>query len=186
MIDHGRQSSRFVAVQVVTLTRIPLAICIAILLLVVKQPVTASILGAVLLAVMELTDLLDGILARRFGLASELGSMLDPYADSFSRLIIFWAFAVTGLAMALVPLVMALRDVSVAYSRTILARYGRSVSARLSGKIKAVVQGISAIILVLGPLYWEYTGLWTVEFISWIVIGVTAASSIEYVCTTST
>ena len=82
------------------------------------------------------------------------------------------------LALPVVPLVMALRDVTVAYTRLHLAAHGGSVSARRSGKIKAVVQGAGAMLLLLMPVL-GWPGGKTV--VSWIVLGVTAASAVEYV-----
>ena len=69
---------------------------------------------------------------------STWGAALDPYMDSFSRLIVYWTLACAGLVTPLVPLVMALRDVTVAYCRIFLARAGHTVAANWSGKIDSV------------------------------------------------
>jgi len=71
--------------------------------------------------------------------------------------------------------------VTVAYSRITMARHGRSVAARWSGKVKAVVQGLCAFLLVAGPLYEGWTGIWPRQALSWTVAVVTAASAVEYV-----
>ena len=177
----GRRGS-FLLVQAVTLVRIPLAVAFAACLLSLGwSRVGVRVVLLVLLLLAELTDSLDGLLARRLGVASEWGAMCDPYADSVSRLVVYWAAAVSGLVLPLVPLVMALRDVTVAYCRIVLSGHGRTVSANLSGKIKALVQSLAAILAVLGPRYWPHTGRWTVHAISWTVIVVTAASAIQYV-----
>ena len=57
-------------------------------------------LAAVLLGLISVTDLIDGILARRLGQVSEIGKMLDPVAD---RLVVF-AGVVGGMVAGLVPL----------------------------------------------------------------------------------
>jgi phosphatidylglycerophosphate synthase len=75
---------------------------------------------------------------------------------------------------------MALRDITVAYCRITLSRFGKTVSAKRSGKIKAVFQGVGAIVIILGPLYWPYTGKWTLHLLSWLIISVTLFSIIEY------
>ena len=76
---------------------------------------------------------------------------------------------------------MAVRDITVAYSRILLAQKSYSVSARISGKVKATVQAIGSFLALLGPFYWDYTGFWTINALSWIVISVTAFSAVEYV-----
>ena len=95
----------------------------------------------------ELTDLLDGLVARRTGTASQLGGIFDPLSDSLSRLTIYFAMALAGWVSIAVPLVMAGRDIVVAYTRIANALTGGRTAARISGKIKAIVQsaGIPAV-----------------------------------------
>ena len=163
-----------------TVARIPLAMLFAAILLSAASPSTTILVCVCLLVFVELTDLIDGALARRWGVVTEWGAMFDPFADSVSRLVVYWALACAGLVLPLVPLAMALRDVSVAYCRIILAKRGRSVSAKWSGKIKAMVQCTFGLLAVSGPWYWTYTGKWTIQALSWIVITVTLVSVIEY------
>jgi phosphatidylglycerophosphate synthase len=85
------------------------------------------------------------------------------------------------LVLLLVPLTMALRDITVAYARILLAKMNRSVSARISGKIKAVVQAFGSFLAILGPYYWDRIGDWSFYALSWIIITVTFLSSIGYV-----
>jgi CDP-diacylglycerol--glycerol-3-phosphate 3-phosphatidyltransferase len=135
---------------------------------------------SIILAISEVTDALDGFLARRLGVVSETGAMLDPYSDSISRLIVYWSLAWAGLALAIVPLVMAVRDVTVAYARITWVRKGKSVSARWSGKVKAVVQGVAAFALLWAPVYDDWTGEWVSTAVSWLVIAVTVYSAADY------
>jgi len=134
----------------------------------------------ILIGLIELSDLLDGYLARRMGIVTEWGAMLDPYADSISRLIMYWGFANSGMVLPIVPLIMAFRDITVSYCRITLTRFNHTVSAKLSGKIKAIVQGCGSVIIILSPLYNHYTGTWPNTFISWTIIIVTLVSIIEY------
>ena len=138
----GTKRFRFFVVFLLTVSRGPLAVSFAVLFLTVGPGWTRIVLGLFLLAAMELTDLLDGFVARRFGVVTEWGAALDPYMDSFSRLTVYWTLACAGLILPLVPLVMAVRDVTVAYCRIFLARAGHTVAANWSGKFKAVVQAV--------------------------------------------
>ncbi|MBW3596139.1 MAG: CDP-alcohol phosphatidyltransferase family protein [Planctomycetes bacterium] len=175
-------SGRYVLVQAVTLVRIPLAIAFSALLLSSQKPFSPTVLivGSGLLVLSEITDFLDGQLARRLGVVSETGAMLDPYSDSVSRLIVYWSLASVGLALAFVPLVMAIRDVTIAYCRITWVRQGKSVSAKWSGKIKAAVQGVCAFLLLWSPVYRGPAGAWVVPALSWLVIAVTVYSAIDY------
>lgn len=174
-------SHMFIFLQCLTILRIPLAILLASILF-VFDPHTIPIiaLAVFLIALIEISDLLDGFLARKFEAVTEWGAMLDPYADSISRLILYWSFSHSGLVLPLVPISMAFRDITVAYCRITLTRYNKTVSAKLSGKIKAIIQGVCAFVIVIGPLYWKYTGEWVISLVSWIVIVATLASIAEY------
>lgn len=181
--NKGDKKNRYAyaIIQSVTFIRIPLAITFSIILLNSKDSYFSVIFCLVLLVAIEATDLLDGIIARRYKLVSEYGAALDPFSDSLTRLIIYWSLAAKNLVFLLLPLVMAVRDITVAYSRIALAKKNQSVSARLSGKIKATVQATGSFIALLGPFYWKYTGFWIYYLVSWIIISVTFFSAVEYV-----
>ena len=179
--DIQKNKTGFIIVQSITLIRIPLAITFAALLLALNDQGVRFVVSLLILLLIEATDLFDGPIARHFDLSSEYGATLDPYADSISRIIVYFAMALSGLVMMVLPLCMALRDVTVAYSRIILAKKGFSVSAKKSGKIKAAFQAIGGIAALLGPYYWNVIGKWSFYFLSWTLIIVTLLSSVEYV-----
>jgi CDP-diacylglycerol--glycerol-3-phosphate 3-phosphatidyltransferase len=171
----------YILIQSITLARIPLSILFMIVLLVNKKGFFWLVISLVLLLLIEATDAFDGKIARRFNLVSEYGATLDPYADSISRLIVYASLASQNLVLLLVPLSMAIRDITVAYSRILLAQKNLSVSARISGKVKAIVQATGSIIALLGPYYWSHVGFWSFYVVSWVIITVTLLSSIEYI-----
>ena len=103
-------------------------------------PVAGTCLAFVLI---EVSDLLDGHLARKLGQESEAGKVLDPLADSLSRLTYFICFAGSGIMPLWVLLVLVYRDVGVAYIRVLYSRDRIMLPARISGKIKAWVYGFA-------------------------------------------
>ena len=176
-----RRTQGYFLLQLMTLGRIPIAVLFLIILIYGREATFTLVINLLLLLIIEFTDLYDGIIARRYGLVSESGATLDPFADSVSRLIVYWALATKGLVILFVPLIMALRDITVAYSRIVLAQHKRTVSAKKSGKLKASVQAIGSFLALLGPYYWEPIGRWSFYALSWIIITVTFLSAIEYV-----
>jgi CDP-diacylglycerol--glycerol-3-phosphate 3-phosphatidyltransferase len=172
---------RFYLIQAVTSSRVILAGSFATVYLLMDPGTVRLTIALVLLALGEVTDLLDGMLARRWRQVSRWGQMFDPYADSVSRIIVYWALACSGTCLTLVPLVLALRDITVVYARVVLAQHGRSVAAAWAGKVKAVAQACGSFLLVLGPLHWERTGTWTIHLWSWLVMVLTAFSVVPYV-----
>lgn len=169
-------------VQGVTMARFPLAVAFAAGLTLggtggLSWPRAGWLLLCLLLA--ELSDLMDGQLARRWQVTSAWGAMFDPYIDSLSRLVVFWGLAQVGWVWAVLPLVMALRDVTVAYARLTLQRHGASVAARTSGKLKAWAQGMGALGAMLLGWLWQAADLW-LHGISAAVLLVTAFSAVDY------
>jgi CDP-diacylglycerol--glycerol-3-phosphate 3-phosphatidyltransferase len=135
-----------------TFARLPLAGAFAVVVAVqAGRPGVPAGWAIVLFAIAgceELTDLLDGMVARKTGTASPLGGLLDPLADSLARLTMYFAMALTGWITIAVPLVMTARDIIVAYTRIVQALTGGKTSARASGKFKAVVQGAGIFAIV--------------------------------------
>ena len=152
-----------------------------------QGPLTGK-MAVVLLALMameEFTDALDGYFARRQGTASLLGGVLDPYVDSISRLAIYLSFAYAGWIHVAVPLVMMLRDLTVAYTRVVNSVVGAKLGARRSGKLKAIVQGSAMPIIIILALAAERLGPAQLAAGRWVVAGavlaVTIWSLVDYV-----
>ena len=173
--------TKFLIVQAVTISRIPFALLFFILIESIYYNNINYIICLIMLSLIEISDLFDGILARRYAVVNEFGAMLDPFADSISRIFIYWALSKAHLVLLFVPFTMAIRDITVANCRIVSSRYGHSVSANWSGKIKAGFQGVGAFVFILGPLYWKWTGKWTIIAGSWLIAIVTFISMIEYI-----
>lgn len=104
-----------------------------------EAPLWAALLYWGLFIIMEITDLLDGKIARKTGSVTDFGKFYDPFADSFSRLTYFLAFLMTGFLPAWVFLLVLYRDITVSFLRLLAMRKSIVISARPSGKIKAVI-----------------------------------------------
>lgn len=91
----------------------------------------------------ELSDLFDGRMARRHNRVTDLGKLLDPMADSIFRLSVLLGFTqgMIQLPLLLVCLLFY-RDMVISTLRTLCALRGVTLAARMSGKIKAVVQAV--------------------------------------------
>lgn len=108
----------------------------------------------ILAGVSELSDMFDGALARKHNKVTELGKLLDPMADSIFRLSVFLAFTqgIIQIPLLLVSLFFY-RDTIISTLRTLCALRGFALAARLSGKIKAVIQAtvIFFILILMVP-----------------------------------
>lgn len=102
-----------------------------------------------LLSVAEVTDMLDGWIARTFNQVTEMGKLIDPLADSVWRTSLFLSFTAQPINLPMwIVFLFLLRDSAISTLRTLCALKGHTLAARFSGKLKAVLQGTSAFIIV--------------------------------------
>lgn len=102
------------------------------------------------LTLSELTDAFDGYFARKYHQVSDFGKIVDPMADSISRISCFLTFTLGPVHLPLLLVfVFIYRDFMISTLRTICGLRGLALAARPSGKIKAIVQAIAIYIIVL-------------------------------------
>jgi CDP-diacylglycerol--glycerol-3-phosphate 3-phosphatidyltransferase len=143
--------------------------------------------GALAVAIaFEVTDLADGQVARLTGQVSMLGKFLDPLADSISRFTVFLCFLDAGYASIWAVAIIFWRDISVAALRTLGATRSVIISARWSGKLKAIFQGtaiISTLCFDVWPGIFDLgrENVATYGRISiWVIAAITALSLVDY------
>lgn len=85
----------------------------------------------------ELSDILDGWVARRLGQTSDLGKLLDPFSDVISRLTIFLCLLLVGIAPLWFFLIVLYRELSMTFLRMLMVQRGVVQAASQGGKIKA-------------------------------------------------
>jgi CDP-diacylglycerol---glycerol-3-phosphate 3-phosphatidyltransferase len=123
-----------------------------VMVLIAQASVTALVLTIVVMLLAEISDLLDGHLARKLDVASAFGKIVDPLADSLYRALVFLAFMDAGWMPVWMVAVIISRDILVSYLRIFSEQHGITMGARQSGKIKAVFQGvvqIGTVVLVI-------------------------------------
>ena len=132
--------------MVLTASRLVLAPVFFVLFeLAIQGPAWLIIPLCLVFAFIEISDLLDGHAARTLKQESEFGKVLDPFADSLSRLTYFVAFAGAGILPLWILLILIYRDVTVAYIRVMVSRGNVLMPARTSGKVKAWVYAFAGI-----------------------------------------
>ncbi len=110
--------------------------------------VSAFLLVIVFLGI-EISDFLDGFIARKYNLVTDIGKVLDPFADVVSRLTYFLCFSWAGIMPLWIFLVLMYRELGIIFFRMMMIKKGVVVAASLWGKMKAVTYAISGILGVL-------------------------------------
>ncbi|MDD3981916.1 MAG: CDP-diacylglycerol--glycerol-3-phosphate 3-phosphatidyltransferase [Spirochaetia bacterium] len=134
----------------VTLSRIFLAPVFFILYRYSLLPALPTvILLWLLFIVIELSDLVDGQLARGANMVSDFGKLFDPFADVLARVTYFICFAFDGIMPLWIFLIILYREFSILFLRMMLSGRGIAMGARPGGKLKAglyMVSGLSALL----------------------------------------
>jgi CDP-diacylglycerol--glycerol-3-phosphate 3-phosphatidyltransferase len=145
--------------------------------------VSKDIVGAGIFALASLTDWLDGYLARRRGLITNLGKFLDPLADKvliISALIMLTAMPREPRVPGWIVAVIAAREVAVTGLRAIARDEGIVLGAESLGKAKMTFE-----IVALFSLLMHYP-VWLIDFHAagmvfvWIALVLALWSGIAY------
>ncbi len=137
--------------------------------------------AAALFIVAIATDGIDGYLARKHDIVTDLGKLLDPIADKALTGCAFVGLSILAELPWWVTVLVLVREVGVTVHRLIVAS-DHVVAAAWMGKLKTVAQAV-ALSLALLPL-WTVVGEWIhwVNLVTMtIAVLLTVASGIDYI-----
>jgi len=136
-------------------------------------------IAMVILIIAASTDGLDGSIARRRGLITNLGKILDPIADKAllggTLIVLSMLGAVCWFATGLI----LVRELGITLFRLVVIRT-RVIAADGSGKFKTVMQ-IIAVCLVIAPFGFlgDWYG-WLTNIVLWFTVAITLWSGALY------
>lgn len=115
------------------------------------------LISAVIFVLAALTDFLDGYIARKYNMVTDLGKFLDPIADKVlvSTAVIVMLVPV-GNTLIIPPLgsiavaIILARELVVSGFRMVAASKGMVIAADKSGKVKTFVQDVAIAVLLAG------------------------------------
>jgi CDP-diacylglycerol--glycerol-3-phosphate 3-phosphatidyltransferase len=137
-------------------------------------------IAAILFSAAAITDYFDGYIARRFGLVSNLGKVMDPVADKLLVSSAFIMLTAQGWVPAWMVCIIIGREIAVTGLRNIIAEKGEDVSASNLGKYKTGFQIAAAIPLLI---HYPFFGLDTIvigRFFLWGALIFTIWSGADY------
>ncbi len=134
-----------------TLSRIASVPVLVVFLMYPGKATTA--LAALIFSLASITDYVDGYLARKLGLETPLGKILDPLADKLLVSSAFIMLVWLHFMPAWIACIIIGRELAVTGLRCIIAESGEDVAASWLGKYKTGFQ-IAAIIPLL--LHYDY------------------------------
>jgi len=115
------------------------------------QESSIKIQAAVVYALASVTDFLDGFLARRYQLISNLGKVLDPLGDKLMTIAVLACIAIDGLIPPFVVYLVLVKELIMVVGGLIVRRKtkGTMPSSNIFGKTSTVVFFIICVTLML-------------------------------------
>lgn len=166
----------------ITLARLVLSIVVFVLV-----PLGYYMAGLIVFVIAAGTDWLDGYIARKYGLVTKLGRILDPFVDKFliCGLFIYLAADYPGSGIAAwMAVVVVARELLVTVIRGFLEGEGVDFSAKMAGKLKMVFQCAAAVASLLALSFGDQTPPWlqmSLLVLVWLAVISTIHSGAGYV-----
>ena len=150
----------------------------------------SRIIGAAIFILTALTDMLDGMIARRCNMITDFGKFIDPLADKFmvfgAMLAILYKYEYIRPVFIWVALIVIFRELAITSMRLIVSsNAGVVIAAAWLGKVKTVTQILCIITILLEPvLIPETSSLYNLHLFTWITMAamtvMTIWSGIDY------
>ena len=137
-------------------------------------------IAGALFIIASITDFLDGHIARKRGLVTNTGKMLDAIADKVLVNSVLIILASKGEINAIIPVVIVVRDIIVNAIKMEAASKGKVVAAIGSGKIKTASLMIGVVLVFFGNMPFELLHLNVAEFFLYFATVMSIVSMIQY------
>ena len=109
-----------------------------------------------------ISDLVDGIIARRFHLASTLGATLDPIADKLNMFVATVVLALQGLIPLWLAIAIVLRDVVIVVG-ALVYRFTLGhieITPTMLSKVNTAIEFTVLLVVMATAAGWIETGRW--------------------------
>lgn len=139
-----------------------------------------QIIAVLIFIVAASTDSLDGYIARKHKLITNLGKLLDPLADKLLVTAVLVSLVDMGKLDAWIAVVIISREFAVTGLRSICAAEGIVIAASKLGKWKTAAQITAIIALLINNFPFAFLDIPFDLVASWIAAIITIYSGIDY------
>ncbi len=116
-------------------------------------------LAAGIFFVADMTDIVDGYIARKRNLVTNFGKLMDPIADKLLFCSAFIMMTWNGMLNPILCIIFVGREIIVSGFRLVTASGGKVIAANWLGKLKSALQVIAILWTLLGnPIFsrWNF------------------------------
>lgn len=140
----------------------------------------SQILATVIFIIAASTDGLDGYIARKWRLITNLGKFLDPLADKLLVTAALISLVEMQRLGAWIAIIIISREFAVTGLRLIAAADGNVIAASKLGKLKTVTQIVAIVLLMLNNFPFSFLDLPVSQWMIWLAVFITIISGVDY------
>jgi len=134
-------------------------------------------LPAVIFAAAAFTDLLDGLIAKRFNMISDIGKVLDPLADKLFLNTMLFCFVLNGasLIVTILLIINVVKELYLITAGTLLYRRKFILSSKFIGKAATFVLNMGIIVYFFIPYIAVLADISEILFLCGLILSLSAA-----------
>lgn len=124
------------------------------------------------------TDIVDGIIARKFNLITNLGKIIDPFADKLLKISTLICFVTSNIIPLWFLLVMLILDLFLLISGVIILKQGIIIKSNIFGKIGTTVVSLGVFLC----FFYEHLQNWNI-YILYCGLAIVVIACLSYTVT---
>ena len=186
----GNQNKVMNLPNILSLVRMAMVPLFVSAILYIPSEIWSPVLGALLFGLASLTDMLDGMIARRCGLVTDFGKFLDPLADKFMVFAALLSILASPLYKDIhslfiwVAVLIILRELGVTSLRLVVASKNVVVAASFFGKAKTCTQIAGVLLILLEPVMGNFGQTHILAYVMmFAMVLTTLGSGVDYLRT---
>ena len=138
------------------------------------------IICGIIFLIASLTDFLDGYLARKYNMVTDIGKVMDAIADKILVNGVLILLATEGYISPIVPVVIVSRDIVVDSIKMVAGQKSGAVGASMAGKIKTACMLVGITLLFFYDLPFSLINVYPAKAIIMIATVLSVISGIQY------
>ena len=140
----------------------------------------SEIIATIIFIIAASTDGLDGYIARKRKIVTNLGKFLDPLADKLLITAALISLVERGSVEAWMAIVIISREFAVTGLRLVASADGQVIAASKLGKLKTIIQIVAICLVMLKNFPFLFLGIPLDVIAMWLAVIVTIYSGIDY------
>lgn len=140
----------------------------------------ANTIAAIVFGIAYLTDLADGMIARKRNLVTDFGKLMDPIADKLLSCSALIMLSSLNMLSPIATVIIISREFVISALRQLSAGKGVVIAANWIGKAKTLTQCIGVILILLGNPGFNKLNFPFDQIIIWVSVVLSIWSGIDY------